>query len=238
MPTRLQRETAKALPMDKVIELYRQGKSTRVIASMFGVSFSTIEGRLRPLGYLRTLLEANLMRTHGRTSWLIPYQEVERLYTEGQSSEDISPLAGVAPNSVRAYVKKKGLLRSRGEAVRLAFAQGKIKRVSGREHYKWRGGEHGERGYVMVSIGNSKERNRSHIVWEKAHGEPLPRGWVVHHLNGIKDDDRPENLLAIPKAKHDRITFGIDLVQKLRERIRKLEGKTDVLPNIQAKTLP
>lgn len=36
-------------------------------------------------------------------------------------------------------------------------------------------------------------------------GRMLTRDEVVHHLNGVKDDNRPENLVVIPKQYHDRL---------------------------------
>ena len=57
-------------------------------------------------------------------------------------------------------------------------------------------------------------------VWERANGL-LPSGWVVHHLNGLKGDNRLENLLAIPRDKHHK-----HLVEDaLKSRIRELEAK-------------
>lgn len=41
---------------------------------------------------------------------------------------------------------------------------------------------------------------------------------MVHHLNGIKDDNRPENLVGMPDKKHNR------LIPVLRERIAVLEA--------------
>ena len=31
----------------------------------------------------------------------------------------------------------------------------------------------------------------------------MPKGWVVHHLNGDHSDDRVDNLVALPKDMHD-----------------------------------
>lgn len=39
------------------------------------------------------------------------------------------------------------------------------------------------------------------LVWEQAHG-PIPDGWVVHHLNGDKADNRIENLFAVSQEGH------------------------------------
>ena len=59
---------------------------------------------------------------------------------------------------------------------------------------------------------------REHIlIWEEVHNKSLPDGWVVHHLNGIKSDNRPSNLIALPSKKHRY------WIPKLQKRIRELE---------------
>ena len=63
---------------------------------------------------------------------------------------------------------------------------------------------------------------REHIlVWEQTHGQPLPEGWAVHHLNGIKDDNRAENLAAMSKSGHTRS----EMAEAYKNRIRELEAK-------------
>ena len=57
-------------------------------------------------------------------------------------------------------------------------------------------------------------------AWVAAHG-PIPKGWVVHNMNGDPSDIRPENLAAIPRK-----TGNISQVAApYRERIRALELK-------------
>jgi hypothetical protein len=94
--------------------------------------------------------------------------------------------------------------------------------VRGENNGNWKGGVTESRGYRLIR----KPRGKSaytfeHIaVWEEANG-PVPKGWDVHHLNGIKDDNRLENLLAQSASDHHS-NKGL---HPYEERIRQLEQR-------------
>lgn len=56
---------------------------------------------------------------------------------------------------------------------------------------------HGD-GYTTIP-GDVQRRKLTHVaVAEAAIGRALPRGAVVHHINGVRDDNRPSNLVVCP----------------------------------------
>ena len=96
----------------------------------------------------------------------------------------------------------------------------------------WKGGRTiSQDGYVYIlAPHHPKANNRRYVfehilIWEQTHNKPLPSGWVIHHLNGIKDDNRPRNLLALPRSGHHNQLVA----QALKQRIRELETEVKLL---------
>ena len=93
---------------------------------------------------------------------------------------------------------------------------------------RWKGGKRYETdGYVRVLNKSHPKAAKSgyvleHIlVWEEANKMPVPDGHVIHHLNGIRNDNRISNLVALPRRKH----HGELMHQALKKRIKDLEAK-------------
>ena len=47
--------------------------------------------------------------------------------------------------------------------------------------------------------------SRAVLGWEQANNQPFPEGKEPHHINGIRDDDRPENILPITPSEHSKL---------------------------------
>lgn len=78
----------------------------------------------------------------------------------------------------------------------------------GKNNPAWRGGKHLSRGYVCVYVNNHpfvKQYAFEHrIVMEKHIGRVLLPKEVVHHINGICEDNRIENLMLFSSQSEHR----------------------------------
>lgn len=166
---------------------------------------------------------------------------IKKLYCEDElSSYQIGEQLGCWPSSVAHKLCKLGCIRSLSEANKLAYAKGRANRwwPKGEANPSWKGGISTSHGYPIIMRpdhpkANSRGYVREHLlVWEEAHGKPLPDGWVIHHLNGIKTDNRPSNLLALPHKKH------ANLIPTLKQKIRELEIENGQLRRALDNTQP
>jgi hypothetical protein len=61
-------------------------------------------------------------------------------------------------------------------------------------------------GYIILYWWNpttlNREQSKEHrMIWQEHHG-PIPSGHVIHHKNGIKSDNRIENLECLSNGSH------------------------------------
>lgn len=186
----------------EIVRLYQEGLSIRQIARRLGLAFGTVQNRLKKKGVVfRPTGDPNSLSDHTRVEILEMYTRLE------MTTREIACELGVSQFTVWNNLRDAGVLRSAEESRRLARLQGKSKYAppapDGTRNVAFDG-------YVWVKMRNHPHANRSgwvreHIlVWEAIHGL-LPDRWVIHHDNEVKNDNRIENLYAMPREDHMRL---------------------------------
>lgn len=97
--------------------------------------------------------------------------------------------------------------------------------ISGKNSPNWKGGRIATRGYVRISTkGHPRATKQGYvyehiIVMEKILGRLLKKHENVHHINGVKDDNRPENLelwtTSQPKGQRveDKLKWAREIIK-------------------------
>lgn len=107
-----------------------------------------------------------------------------------------------------------------------------------RKHYESKRSVN-KNGYVLVRVppgdffepmamGN-KRIQEHRLVMAKHLGRLLQSWEIVHHINGIKDDNRIENLQLVGDMQHRQITVMENRIKQLEKRIDKLTIENDQL---------
>jgi len=77
----------------------------------------------------------------------------------------------------------------------------KGKKHTGKQHPSWKGGvQKNTKDCTYLHSGNNKRVRRPRAIWESEHGA-LPKGYVIHHIDGNRNNDKIENLEAISRGE-------------------------------------
>ena len=136
---------------------------------------------------------------------------LERAYARRKSSlEYIARYFGITADEVEAKLQKHGIpIRRKRD----------YSKIEERTNYSY--------SYRRIMI-DGRWILEHRYVWEQVHGV-LPKGWIIHHINGVKDDNRLVNLVALPRDRHT--SNGIKNEAEIK-RILELEGQVKDLEEL------
>lgn len=86
------------------------------------------------------------------------------------------------------------------------------KNITGKNSPKFNNGITTKHGYILVRQQDHPRADyhgyvlRAIVTLEKKLGRPLLKGYIAHHLNNVKADDRPENLIELSPSAHSTLT--------------------------------
>ncbi|WP_225825575.1 HNH endonuclease [Streptomyces naphthomycinicus] len=109
------------------------------------------------------------------------------------------------------------------------------KRQSGSNHYAYKGGRHTTPGGYIYLSGHHDHPNANAVgqiaehvlVMSQTLGRPLHKGENVHHKNGDRADNRPENLELWSRVQppgqrvEDKVAWAIEILQTYRPELLK-----------------
>lgn len=152
-------------------------------------------------------------RYHKRLEDIYPVKQIAVAYQGGESCESLAKIHKCHPWIINTIVTRQGIrIRTRQEAGNLAVTSGRLTlpHSRGADHGNWKGGRRGGDDYMRIYMPNHPRARQNYVteqilVWEKTHGVSLPDEYIVHHLNNVKTDNRPENLLALSVLSHQRV---------------------------------
>ena len=179
---------------ESVLEHHATGLSQKEIAQLVGCGQSVVSRILRKHGL-----------GVGKGFWaperlLFPdATEIRRMYLdEGMTQTEIAEAKGCSPTCVQRAMKRHGI-PSRPAAKR---------DQRGEKNTSWSGGRREHQGYIRLAQPDHPLADKTGgvaehvaVAYEK-YGHAAPDGHVVHHVNMRSGDNRPENLVYVPKRLH------------------------------------
>ena len=125
--------------------------------------------------------------------------QVIKKYKSGAFMRELAKEFNVSNTTIKNYLKRNNItLRNPNKEM---SRYGKT-RILDKNPF-WNGGKTKRPdGYVMINIGGNNRMLEHRYVLEQKLGRKLKDNEVAHHINGIKHDNRPENLEVMTLSNH------------------------------------
>lgn len=207
---------------EEVEKVYvNSGRSAMSAAAALGMSYATFRRVMQRFGLNPTGRRSAHPKLRDKR-WLRDQYEVQE-----KSCKQIAKEIGATPGAVYSALKWLDVeLRQSKEALTLRYPKGRF----GENAAHWKGGrKYTSAGHVMVYALNHPNATKDgyvmehRLVMEKYLGRYLDKKEIVHHINGIKDDNRLENLMlfgnhAEHKKAHADAVSEVDRLKKLLDQ--------------------
>jgi hypothetical protein len=190
-----------SIPNSKMIELYKSGESIENIARLAGFTYSSIANRLKQAG-IKIIRKA--YKREDLTGRIFNQLTALKMIEGSGKSRWLCQCSCGKTAIVDAGRLKSGNTKSCGCR----------KNLHGESHGRWRGGNYiDSNGYSILSILSKESKRAIHIpehrvVMEKVLGRPLFHNEHIHHKNGVRNDNRIENLELKVTAHGPGITIS------------------------------
>jgi len=210
----------KTLTKDFLIEQYtNQKKSTLIIAKEIGCNQNTVWKKLKKYNIPRRTINKAMQKWKS----ILTKKFLEKEYiTNKKSLRTIAKEIKCRENTIRRYMIKFN-----------------ISRRTASESNKWKNGKFKTySGYIIIHYPNHPFCNvqgyvfEHRLIMEKKLGRYLKSKEIVHHINGIKEDNRIENLMLFKNNSehtiyHKKFPTFIQLfnLMKKRRSIRQFSDK-------------
>lgn len=138
------------------------------------------------------------------------YKRTEKMIENMRKAKIGSKLSPETRNKISK--SRIGIKFSESHRLKLSLAKKGKKRPKANKCPAWKGGKIKQnKGYLFVYAPDHPFKNcrgyvlNHRLVMEKKIGRFLKKGEIVHHINGIKSDDRPSNLICFKTSgEHSR----------------------------------
>lgn len=145
------------------------------------------------------------MKQYKNRDWLH-----QKYWVENLSAREIAKICKTCQSVINKWMKKFGIKRrTTGEGHKLWHKNHPGAR-RGKNNYNWKGGQTiTSKGYVFIKQPDHPNANGNdyvfehRLVMEKKIGRYLYPWETVHHINGIKNDNRDKNLKLLPSNEHN-----------------------------------
>lgn len=170
-------------------------------------------------------------RRCGATRLSINKEQMKNEYLKGLSSEELAKKHGCSAVHILRMLKELGVeSRSLSEAISISHARPEVKQKMslasmgrtlteeskdklrarvGSKNHNWRNGLTVTGGYLQFtnSQANGEHRNRllHAIICEYKYNRPLKNGEHVHHIDGNKMNNHPDNLIILSASDHAKL---------------------------------